>query len=310
MLNLRSNTQIITDQTQLNRVLSGTRILAGSLLIGSLLMVGCASKPVVSNSRTFYIPEYYTVQSGDSLSKIATRYGLNYAEIARINDINAMDQIFIGQSLKLRSADASAPRLVRTTGLGQQPVIQQQTMTTALPTAQASVPQVASTTPKTNTNTSSTVNYPPKTISTTKAPAVTATPSIATPSVPQNTGQLKWVVPSNGAIISRFNLAQDIKGVRFGGKVGDPVYAATAGEVVYADDGLKEYGKLILLRHTNGYITAYAHNQKLNVKVGEKVATGQKIAEMGSTGTSRVMLEFQIRLDGKPINPATVLPIS
>ena len=80
--------------------------------------------------------------------------------------------------------------------------------------------------------------------------------------------------------------------------------------MVYADDGLKEYGQLVLVRHVNGYITAYAHNSKLVVKNGDKVTAGQKIAEMGSTGTNKTMLEFQVRLDGKPIDPVSILPIS
>ena len=114
--------------------------------------------------------------------------------------------------------------------------------------------------------------------------------------------------PSNGAILQQYNLASNIKGTRYSGNVGDPVFAAADGQVVYAADGLKEYGNLVLVKHINGYITAYAHNSKLNVKSGQNVTAGQKIAEMGSTGTNRTMLEFQVRLDGKPINPTAVLP--
>ena len=123
-------------------------------------------------------------------------------------------------------------------------------------------------------------------------------------------GSLRWVKPSNGAVIENFNLASNVKGIRYGGNVGDPVFAAADGQVVYAADGLKEYGNLVLIKHINGYITAYAHNSKLNVNSGQNVAAGQKIAEMGSSGTTRTMLEFQVRLDGKPINPTNVLPIN
>lgn len=119
-------------------------------------------------------------------------------------------------------------------------------------------------------------------------------------------GSLRWVKPSNGAVIENFNLASNVKGIRYGGNVGDPVFAAADGQVVYAADGLKEYGNLVLIKHINGYITAYAHNSKLNVNSGQNVAAGQKIAEMGSSGTTRTMLEFQVRLDGKPINPTNV----
>ena len=101
-----------------------------------------------------------------------------------------------------------------------------------------------------------------------------------------------------------------MKGIRFGGNVGDPVMAAANGQVVYAADGLKEYGNLVLVKHIDGYISAYAHNSKMLVKSGQNVTAGQQIAEMGSSGTNRTMLEFQIRLDGKPINPANILPIN
>ena len=101
-----------------------------------------------------------------------------------------------------------------------------------------------------------------------------------------------------------------MKGIRYSGNTGDAIFAAADGQVVYAADGLKEYGNLILIKHIDGYITAYAHNSKMNVSSGQNVTAGQKIAEMGSTGTNRTMLEFQVRLNGKPINPTNVLPIN
>ena len=111
-------------------------------------------------------------------------------------------------------------------------------------------------------------------------------------------------------MIQQFNPATNVKGLRYGGNLGDPIYAAANGQVVYAADGLKEYGNLVLIKHIDGYITAYAHNSKMLVKSGDNVTAGQKIAEMGSSGTNRVMLEFQIRLDGKPINPANIIPMN
>jgi lipoprotein NlpD len=120
---------------------------------------------------------------------------------------------------------------------------------------------------------------------------------------------LKWVWPADGAVISQYNPAQDIKGIRIGGKQGDPVRAAADGEVVYASDRLTEYGNLVLIRHASGgYVTAYAHNSKNLVTENQHVKAGQKIAEMGSTGAPQTMLEFQIRLNGKPLNPISLLP--
>lgn len=265
-------------------------ILAASVMMGSILVVGCASQPTVKNSRVFYVPEFYTVQPGDSLSKIAARYGLNYMEVAQLNNIDSIDKIYVNQSLRLRSGDKSSQRLVaRTAPLEQNQGIKSQSL--ALPTAQQGVN-----------------NTVPKNVQPVKpVQSQTVVPTVVTP---VTAGQLKWVLPSKGPVIARFSPDQDRKGLFFGGKAGDAVFAATSGEVVYADDGLKEYGQLILLRHGNGYVTAYAHNQKLLVKVGDKVNSGQKIAEMGSTGTSTTMLQFQIRLDGKPIDPMTVLPIN
>ncbi|MGM7340003.1 murein hydrolase activator EnvC family protein, partial [Acinetobacter baumannii] len=144
---------------------------------------------------------------------------------------------------------------------------------------------------------------------TTTPPPATVAPSTNTTvgaSIPSSS--LRWVNPNNGPVIQGFNLANNVKGIRYGGNQGDPIYAAADGQVVYAADGLKEYGNLVLIKHIDGYISAYAHNSKMMVKSGDNVTAGQKIAEMGSSGASRVMLEFQIRLDGKPINPANLLP--
>ncbi len=278
------------------RVIRNVMVL--SVLSGTLF-VGCASKPTINqqSSRVFYVPEFYTVKSGDSLSKIAQKYGLDYREIARINNIETMDIIYVNQSLRLRGNSKNTSRLVQTRPIQEQGTIQRESVLTQA--QNATVPNQ--------------VNVVQPNIPTT-APAVglgnTPAPTINPNPVATSTQGLNWVMPSNGRVIDRYDLSQNKKGIRFAGNTGDPIYAAAAGEVVYADDGLKEYGQLVLVRHTNGYITAYAHNSKLVVKNGDKVTAGQKIAEMGSTGTDKTMLEFQIRLDGKPIDPVSILPIS
>lgn len=267
-------------------------ILSASLVASTVLIVGCASKPTVNSSRVFYVPEFYTVQPGDSLSKIAAKYGLNYVEVARLNNIDAIDQIYVNQSLRLRDNSKSSTRLVRGTPIEASPEIKRQSIITQAQTAV--VP-------------TQTVPVQPKTQA---GLGATTVPQVNPGNTAIANSQIKWVVPSSGPIVARFDLNQNRKGIFFGGKIGDPIVAAADGEVVYADDGLTEYGKLILVRHSNGYITAYAHNSKLLVKVGDRVTSGQKIAEMGNTGASSTALQFQIRLDGKPIDPITVLPIS
>ncbi len=256
-------------------------IAISSVVASTVLVTGCASKPLINGSTRYAAaPDFYTVRSGDTLSGIATRYGLNYVTVAQMNDIAEPYRIFVGQSIRLKNNSNS--RNTTTQAIAQAAPIQRQTI--ALPsntTASAPVTAAKVTTP-------------------TVAKAVTPAPVVAA------TG-LRWVKPSQGSILQSYNLSAGVKGTRYTGKDGDPVYAAADGQVVYAADGLKEYGNLVLIKHINGYITAYAHNSKMNVKSGENVTAGQKIAEMGSTGTTRTMLEFQVRLDGKPINPANVL---
>ncbi|KMU99279.1 LysM peptidoglycan-binding domain-containing protein [Acinetobacter schindleri] len=251
-------------------------------VVSAVIVTGCATKPYINNSARYAAaPDFYTVRSGDTLSGIAARYGLSYISVAEMNDIPEPYRIYVGQSIRLKNTKRSTTTQVVDTSAP----IQRKTVVAPTPVtpAQTTVKTTPSITPKV----------------TTPAP-VTTVPSSG----------LRWVKPSNGAVLQQYNLASNIKGIRYAGNVGDPVFAAADGQVVYAADGLKEYGNLVLVKHINGYITAYAHNSKLNVKSGQNVTAGQKIAEMGSSGTTRTMLEFQVRLNGKPVNPASVLPNS
>ena len=251
-------------------------------VVSAVIVTGCATKPYINNSARYAAaPDFYTVRSGDTLSGIAARYGLSYISVAEMNDIPEPYRIYVGQSIRLKNTKRSTTTQVVDTSAP----IQRKTVVAPTPVtpAQTTVKTTTSVTPKV----------------TTPAP-VTTVPSSG----------LRWVKPSNGAVLQQYNLASNIKGIRYAGNVGDPIFAAADGQVVYAADGLKEYGNLVLIKHIDGYITAYAHNSKLNVKSGQNVTAGQKIAEMGSSGATRTMLEFQVRLDGKPVNPASVLPNS
>lgn len=117
---------------------------------------------------------------------------------------------------------------------------------------------------------------------------------------------IKWGWPSSGPLTSRF--AGLNKGIDIGGKLGQPVMASASGTVVYAGSGLLGYGQLIILKHNDQYLSAYAHNSELLVKENDQVVAGQKIAEMGATGTDRVKLHFEIRKEGKPVDPLSYLP--
>lgn len=244
----------------------------------------CASKPQVVATRTMPSPNTYVVKPGDTLSGIAGRYGLNYIQVAQLNNISPPYTIYVNQALRLK-ADGTAV----------QPVV---APPAPIVPKQPSIPPIQK----------QSIPLPTPTAKTQTTPVASKVVEVTPPQVTSN--GLVWVKPSTAPVIAAYDLANNIRGIRYGGQVGDPVVAAADGQVVYADSGLKEFGNLILIKHSNGYISAYAHNNKLLVQSGARVKAGQKIAEMGSSGTTRVMLEFQIRSDGKAIDPRQVIPMN
>lgn len=120
---------------------------------------------------------------------------------------------------------------------------------------------------------------------------------------------IRWRWPSSGKLLSRFDLRNGLnKGIDIEGKLGQPVTASATGTVVYAGSGLLGYGQLIIVKHDEQYLSAYGHNSRLLVKENDQVTVGQKIAEMGSTGANQVKLHFEIRKEGKPVDPLAYLP--
>ena len=140
-------------------------------------------------------------------------------------------------------------------------------------------------------------------------PPIVATPAApSAPTSPMATeDDIAWIWPSNGALIAGFDDVKN-KGLKIAGKLGDPVVASADGRVVYAGSGLRGYGNLVILKHNETYLTAYAHNQTLLVKEDQTVRKGQRIADMGSSDADKVMLHFEVRRQGKPVDPAKYLP--
>jgi len=225
-------------------------------------------------------PGDYTVRRGDTLVRIALESGQNWRDIARWNNMDNPNVLEVGQVLRVVppvAAVAVAPEAAR-------PVPPSSAPGTAQPAAGAA--SAAPTAPR-----------PP-------APA----PAPA-PAAPSGEDEIAWGWPTAGAatVLAGFD-EQKNKGIDLAGRAGDPVIAAADGRVVYAGAGLRGYGNLIILKHNNTYLTAYAHNQTLLVKEDQTVRKGQKIAEMGSTDTDRVKLHFEIRRQGKPVDPTRYLP--
>ena len=231
-------------------------------------------------------PGFYTVRQGDTIMRIATEVNQPWRDIARWNNLDNPNLIEVGQVLRVvppaGTTVASAPALTE----GPRPAAGIPAPAPA--PAKPAVPVATQTTP-----------------GVTPAPA----PAPASPPPPPSAGadDVDFIWPASGALIAGFDEAKN-KGLGIAGKAGDAVLAAADGRVVYAGAGLRGYGNLIILKHNNTFLTAYAHNQTLLVKEDQTVKKGQKIAEMGSTDADRVKLHFEIRRSGKPVDPARYLP--
>jgi lipoprotein NlpD len=119
--------------------------------------------------------------------------------------------------------------------------------------------------------------------------------------------EIEWTWPTRGKVIGAFSDASN-KGIGIAGKLGQPIYASAPGRVIFSGTGIRGFGKLIVIKHNNTYLSVYAHNSELTVKEGQNVTRGQKIAEMGNTDSEQVKLHFEIRRFGKPIDPLKLLP--
>jgi len=254
-------------------------------LMTALVLSGCANKgrpaPVedhsaaeargvaklLPGSENAGKPGYYTVKPGDTLIRIGMDNGQSWRDIVRWNRLENPNLIETGQVLRVQPPVQDAPLVARPLA----PV------TAPIPATAASAAVVA-------------------------APAKTSAPA-ATEAVEE---ALSFQWPVRGNLIAGFDEVKN-KGLDIAGKAGDPVLAAADGRVVYAGAGLRGYGNLIILKHNNTYLTAYAHNQSLLVKEDQVIKRGQKIAEMGNSDADQVKLHFEIRRQGKPVDPAKYL---
>jgi len=230
----------------------------------------------------------YTVVAGDTLSSIAREHGITVDALVRLNQIDHPDRLLVGQVLRL-----SAPPTASTVT---QPV------QSPTGTAPAGTTPVAQTPSNANASATSTANTTP---STTTTPSATPTRSTSAPRA-SDANLIRWDWPASGRILQVFNV--NTKGIDLEGKIGDPVKAAANGTVMYAGNGVRGLGNLILLGHSDGFISAYAHNQVLMVKTGQQIQQGAQIATIGQSDTTSPRLHFEIRRRGTPVNPLSYLP--
>jgi lipoprotein NlpD len=304
----------------------------------ALLVTGCSTVVVQPPSNASVVasrplpaqqPGTYTVTKGDTLYSIAFRNGTDFREVARLNGIDAPYTIWPGQVLKLPGRGAGAepvavhasPSVAATKASAPPPTaapVFQTVETTPAPAkpssaptpahassaAVVSAPTVHPAPPHVAPVATPATNPPPPPAAVTPAPP----PAVAASGSTRSAGGVKWRWPASGQIIGRFQANAAIPGIDIGGKAGDPVVAAADGTVVYSGNGLVGYGELIIIKHNDSFLSAYGHNRKRLVTEGQQVKAGQQIAEMGSSGSSRDELQFQIRKDGNPVDPLEYLP--
>lgn len=256
----------------------------------------------------------YQVVKGDTLYSIAFHNGVDFRDLAQWNRIGAPYTIWPGQRLKLAPSAALASAHAAAAPVHAAPA-------QAAPAAPVFVPVPATATASGKSTNSAAAPARLAVAATAPVVPVAGVPSAAPASVPppmpaaavapgasRVISGVKWRWPAQGSLIKRFQSGDAIPGIEIAGNAGDPVRAAADGVVVYSGNGLVGYGELVIIKHSDTFLSAYGHNRKRLVKEGQRVTAGQPIAEMGSTGASRNELEFQIRKDGNPVDPLDYLP--
>jgi lipoprotein NlpD len=274
----------------------------------------------------------YTVKRGDTLYQIALDHGLDYKDLAAWNGLENPNKILVGQVLRVT---APGDATVAGTGVTTVPLKVTPAVTEARPASAGVPPPTTAALAPAARNAD---NYksspkafkepyseqalrdvaraalaPPETVAA-AAPASAAKPEPqrnVTPSPAaelDDEDKLDWVWPAKGKVVVGFSETANLKGIDIAGAAGEPVIASAGGKVVYVGNGLRGYGKLVIVKHNKTWLSAYAHNREILVKEGQQVVKGQKIAEMGNTDADQVKLHFEIRRLGKPVDPARYLP--
>ena len=277
--------------------LSVRMVVGAALVTVGLQLSGCASSPpggvpVIDRNQSAYLREplqrgQYRVQKGETLYSIAFRFGWDWKALAQHNRISPPYTIYPGQTIRFSGASMASQSAIRQTVA--RPAAKPATTSSARPiVSQSSTPTPVKPTPA-------------------AVSAPSSQPASSSTTVARSSSG--WVWPSAGQLIGRFASNASLnKGIDIAGELGQPVLAASDGLVVYAGSGLRGYGELLIIKHDDVYVSAYGHNRRLLVREGQQVKAGQTIAEMGSTGTDRVKLHFEIRRQGKPVDPQQYLP--
>ncbi len=236
---------------------------------------------------------FYTVQRGDTLYRVALAFNQSYRDIVAWNNLVTPDDIKVGQVLRVQPPEGGAQvGAVSGSGVEVRPL--------------DSPPGSAKTSPRGDKQPYSEENLGEMQKPGSDAGKSDATSKAGAAGSAAAASGIDWLWPAQGKIVSTF--AQNKKGVDIGGTMGQPVLAAGPGTVLYASS-VRGYGNLVIIKHVNNLLSAYAHNKTILVKEGQSVSRGQRIAEMGSSDTDSVKLHFEIRQQGKPVDPIKFLPV-
>jgi len=295
-------------------------------------------KPPVAQPAPALAPgSVYTVRSGDTLYSIAAQHGIDHRELARWNQIDDLTKMRVGQVLRLTPPAGEAPVQIGTArGAGPLEARPLEGRPLEARPGEPSAPPAPRTDVATKTSPKALrLPYSEQNVALLAkgeaaspataggvapkpgAPQVAAVspkpepgkPEAEKPAVERDPEAIDFIWPVRGRVLAGFSESSS-KGVDIGGKIGDPVVAAAQGRVMYTGTGIRGYGKLIVIKHDNGFNSVYAHNREILVKEGQTVARGQKIAELGDSEADRPKLHFEIRKSGKPVDPMRYLPPS
>lgn len=315
-------------QTTVNK--SGIATKAGT---SSTATTKTSSKVANGKNAGDWRPDTHTVKKGDTLFSIGLEYGYDYKDIARVNNIDAPYVIKVGQTLKLAAlkektdVTETKPAQEQGDGVVTYPISSDGAVTTTNNTASTPVAAVISepkavrepysdeafktplpaAKPVTAPVTAAKTNTDVKTAPETKETKTEIKPDTKPNAEPA--GTLSWSWPTKGKVISGFNDSGN-KGIDIAGTKGQPILAAAPGKVIYSGSDLRGYGKLVIVKHNNTYLSVYANNSNILVKEGQQVSAGQKIAEMGDSDSNTVKLHFEIRQQGKSVDPAKFLAVN
>lgn len=245
-------------------------------------------------------PKSYTVQKGDTLYSIAFNYGLDYHDLADLNGLKDPGMISIGQEIRLfpnkpKAVTHPAPVEAKPVEI----LVKDQPKLAKYPYSETALAEID----KVQQQVTKVYLSKPEVKPDSQADATDDSADVGDEPV------MEWSLPAHGRVIAQFSESDNRKGIDIAGKLGQPVMASANGKVVYSGSGLRGYGKLIIIKHNNTFLSAYAHNNKILVKEGQNVSRGQKIAEMGNTDARQVELHFEVRRYGKPVDPAKYLSL-